>query len=80
MSQPPKALARQEGGDHYQKLGRYQPWEVLARWLSADELRGAAKATAITYLARERDKGGMLDIKKALHTLQIYVELMEGEE
>ena len=26
------ALDVQEGGDHYKKLGAYQPWEVLRRW------------------------------------------------
>lgn len=71
------ALETQEGGDHYKKLGAYQPWEVLARWLTPEELKGFAKGTVIAYLAREADKGGMLDIKKAAHTLQIYLELTE---
>lgn len=74
------ALDSQEGGDHYRKLGAYQPWEVLAKWMTPDELRGFAKGTVIAYLARERDKGGRLDIKKAMHTLQIYLELSEGPE
>jgi hypothetical protein len=71
------ALHHQEGGDHYKKLGQYQPWEVLSKWLTPDELRGFAKGTVVAYLARERDKGGMQDIRKALHTLQIYLELTE---
>jgi len=72
-------LNQQEGGDHYAKLGDYQPWKVLEKWLTRDELRGFAKGTAIAYLARERDKGGTLDIKKAIHTLQIYLELTDEE-
>jgi len=75
---PPKStsvLDIQEGGDHYKKLGNYQPWEVLKAWLTPEEFRGYMKGTAIAYLARERDKGGMLDIKKAAHTLQGLVEL-----
>lgn len=73
------ALDVQEGGDHYKKLGAYQPWEVLRRWLTPEEFRGYMKGTAIAYLAREQDKGGMLDIRKAGHTLQGLVELLESE-
>ena len=73
------ALDVQEGGDHYKKLGAYQPWEVLRRWLTPEEFRGYMKGTAIAYLAREQDKGGMLDIRKAGHTLQGLVELLEVE-
>lgn len=75
--QPLSALDVQEGGDHYKKLGEYQPWEVFARWMTPEELKGYAKGTAIAYLAREADKGGRLDIKKAMHTLQLYLELTE---
>ena len=72
-------LQIQEGGDHYKKLGAYQPWEVLRAWLTPEEFRGYMKGTAIAYLAREQDKGGMLDIKKAGHTLQGLVELLGAE-
>lgn len=75
--QPLSALDVQEGGDHYKKLGEYQPWEVFARWMTPEEMKGHAKCTAIEYLAREADKGGRLDIKKAMHTLQLYLELTE---
>ena len=77
---PDSVLDSQVGGDHYKKLGAYQPWEVCAAWLTSDELRGAAKLTAIAYLCREREKGGLEDIKKAVHTLQIYLELQGKEE
>lgn len=73
----PSALNMQHGGNHYQKLGNYQPWEVLAKWLTPEELKGAMKKEVITYLCREADKGGLLDIKKAAHTLQIYLELVD---
>jgi hypothetical protein len=69
------ALDHQVGGDHYQKLGKYQPWEVLKRWLTPEEFRGYMKGTAIAYLARERDKGGAQDIRKAEHTLQALIEM-----
>ena len=73
-------LDSQEGGDHYKKYGMYQPWAVFAKWLSRDELRGYMKGTVIAYLAREQDKGKRQDIKKALHTIQLYLELSECEE
>lgn len=73
------ALDTQVGGDHYKKLGAYQPWEVLRRWLTPEEFRGYMKGTAIAYLAREKDKGGVLDIKKADHTLQGLIELLGAE-
>jgi len=63
-------------GDHYKKLGAYQPWEVLRAWLTPEEFRGYMKGTAIAYLARERDKGGMTDIQKAGHTLDGLVEML----
>ena len=80
LTLPDSVLDSQVGGDHYKKLGAYQPWEVCAAWLTPDELRGAAKLTAIAYLCREREKGGLEDIKKAVHTLQIYLELQGKEE
>lgn len=73
------ALDTQVGGDHYKKLGAYQPWEVLRHWLTPEEFRGYMKGTAIAYLARERDKGGMVDISKAGHTLEGLVELLGAE-
>ncbi len=75
----PSVLKTQVGGDHYKKLGAYQPWEVLRRWLTPEEFRGYMKGTAIAYLAREQDKGGMVDIEKAAHTLQGLTELLGAE-
>jgi hypothetical protein len=69
------ALSEQVGGDHYKKLGAYQPVEVLKRWLTPEEFRGYMKGTAIVYLARERDKGGDEDITKSGHTVRLWEEL-----
>ena len=71
-------LTTQVGGDHYSKLGQYQPWQVLQKWMTAEEFRGFMKGTAIAYLAREQSKGGREDIEKAAHTLRGYLELTEG--
>ena len=73
----PSAFDSQVGGDHYKKFGAYQPWEVLAKWMTAEELKGFMKGTVIAYLAREQDKNGLEDIKKAGHTIQLYLELCE---
>ena len=72
---PESHLDTQHGGDHYKKLGDYQPWQVLKVWLTPEEFRGYMKGTAIAYLAREKDKGGDLDVKKATHTLQAFIEM-----
>ena len=77
--QPHSALFSQEGGDHYTKLGDYQPWIVLSKCMTAEELKGAMKKDVIQYLMRESDKGGREDIKKAAHIMQIYLELTGGE-
>lgn len=69
------ALDVQIGGDHYKSMGNYQPWEVMASWLNPDELKGYMKGTVCAYLCREADKGGREDIAKALHTMQLYMDL-----
>lgn len=70
------ALHTQVGGDHYKKMGGFQPWQVLRAWLTPEEFRGYMKGTAIAYLAREQDKGGLQDVGKAAHTLVAMLELL----
>lgn len=71
------ALEVQIGGDHYKKLGDYQPFEVLKHWLTPEEYRGYMKGSAIAYFAREQSKGGKQDIEKGVHTLQVLLEKIE---
>lgn len=73
------ALNSQVGGDHYKKLGEFQPWNVLAHWLTPEELRGYMKGTVIAYLARERDKGGDVDVSKSSHTMQLWEEVRKDK-
>lgn len=68
------ALDTQVGGSHYKDMA-IQPWQALEAWLTPEEYRGYHKGVAIAYLARERDKGGLDDIKKAIHHLQRLVEI-----
>lgn len=73
-----KASDTQVGGDHYKTMGDFQPWDVLQHWLTPEEYRGYQKGVAIAYLARERQKGGDQDVKKAAHHLQRLIEAMES--
>lgn len=71
-----QASDTQVGGTHYKDMGAFQPWDVLRHWLTPEEYRGYQKGVAITYLARERQKGGDTDISKAAHHLQKLVEVL----
>lgn len=62
------ASQRQVGGDHYRKL-KIQPMEYsLANKLDA------AQHTVIKYVTRFRDKGGIADLEKAKHTIDLLIE------
>lgn len=74
-----RANEKQVGGDHYKVLGEYQPWEVLRHWLTPEEYRGWMKGNAIVYLARERQKGAVVDIAKARHHLEKLLEVLGME-
>lgn len=62
------ASERQVGGDHYTKL-KIQPM----RYSLANRL-DAAQHTIIQYVTRFRDKGGLADLEKARHTLDLLIE------
>lgn len=75
------ALEKQEGGDHYQNMG-VQPWTALDAWLTHEQNLGYLLGTAIAYLARYNaggvGKGGIVDVKKAVHVLQRMIEVHDG--
>lgn len=75
----PSVLDSQVGGDHYKKLGIYQPWMVAAACMTAAELRGYMKGTVLAYLMREGDKGADLDIEKIAHTIQLWQEVRKDK-
>jgi hypothetical protein len=72
----------QVGGDHYKKLGAYQPWHVLEQWMTNDQFIGYLLGTAIAYLGRVNadasGKGGQEDIEKAHHYLTKLIEVLKG--
>lgn len=68
------ALDRQEGGDHY-KNKPIQPVE----YCMANGI-GFMEGSVIKYVTRWRDKGGVQDLKKARHFLDMLIEYEEGRD
>ena len=73
------ARENQVGGSHYSSM-KVQPWDALDAWMTPEELRGYHKGVVIAYLAREKQKGGDQDIRKAAHHLQKLVELLDKQD
>jgi hypothetical protein len=65
---------KQIAGDHYKKYGDLQPWNVILAW----DL-GYLDGTALKYIARWKDKGGINDLKKAIHFLEKLIEVTESQ-
>lgn len=76
MSLPPEngtALTRQVAGDHYKSLP-IQPIE----YIYANKI-GYMEGNVIKYVTRWRDKGGIADLEKARHYIDLLIQL-ETEE
>jgi hypothetical protein len=67
----PRALDVQVGGDHYTSMA-IQPMEFSM----ANKL-DACQHTAIKYIARFRTKGGIQDLHKAKHVIDMLIEFEE---
>ncbi len=63
-----RALGEQVGGDHYKKL-KIQPME----YSMANNL-DSCQHTIIKYVTRFRDKGGVSDLEKARHCIDMLIE------
>lgn len=63
------ALGDQVGGDHYKKLA-IQPVEYIHK-------NGISfiEGSVIKYVTRWRDKGGVKDLEKARHFIDLLIEL-----
>ncbi len=76
------ARHRQQGGDHYLNMG-VQPWDAMMAWLTQEQFFGFLLGCCIKHLARFNakapGKGGLTDLKKALHYLEKLIELEERE-
>lgn len=66
--------ARQVGGDHYRSKP-IQPWDAMRAWMGREQFKGFLRGSAIKYLARCDDKGGIEDLKKAQHYIEKLIEL-----
>ena len=65
------ALSVQEGGDHYKTM-KIQPVE----YIHANNIP-FIEGCVIKYCSRWRDKGGLEDIRKARHFLDLLIEMEE---
>lgn len=65
---PQSALDTQVGGDHYKKMP-LQPWEIIDR-NNLDFWQG----NAIKYVMRYEEKGGVEDLRKAIHYIEYLIE------
>lgn len=63
------AFDKQVGGSHYSSLA-IQPME----YSMANNL-DACQHTAIKYITRFREKDGIRDLEKAIHTIQMLIEI-----
>ncbi|MGR2707621.1 hypothetical protein B7453_20935 [Pseudomonas sp. IB20] len=63
------ALSTQVSGDHYKSLS-IQPIE----YIHANSIP-FAEGSVIKYVTRWRDKGGLADLEKAKHFLELLIEL-----
>lgn len=66
-----KTLQTQEGGSHYRDMA-IQPIE----YIHANGI-GFVEGAVIKYVSRWKAKDGLRDLRKAIHLLQILVELEE---
>jgi hypothetical protein len=60
---------KQEGGSHYKGFS-IQPWDAIIDWKL-----GYLDGAAMKYISRWRSKGGIEDLKKAIHYLEKLIEV-----
>lgn len=63
------ATRRQEGGDHYKSLP-IQPIEYITK-----NGLGYIEGNVVKYISRWRSKGGVADLRKAKHYIDMLIEL-----
>ena len=68
------SLDEQVGGDHYKKLA-IQPIEYCHK-----NKMGSVESGVVKYVTRHSWKGGREDLEKAIHLLQMLIELEYPDE
>lgn len=74
INQKPSALDSQVGGSHYKDMP-IQPIEFIHK-----NNLGKLQGDIIKYVVRYKDKNGKQDLVKAIHCLQLLIELDYGKE
>jgi hypothetical protein len=69
-----KASDTQEGGGHYKKF-TIQPTEFIFK-----NGLGFIEGNVIKYVMRYKEKGGLQDLKKAKHYIDLLIEYEYGKE
>jgi len=68
------AINEQVGGDHYKHMP-IQPMEY-----SMKNNLNACQHTAIKYITRYKVKGGKQDLLKAIHCIEMLIEMEYGDD
>ena len=68
------ALSKQEGGGHYKQM-KIQPVEYIV-----ENNIPYCEANVIKYVSRHREKNGAQDIRKAIHYLELILQMQYGED
>jgi hypothetical protein len=73
------AISKQVGGDHYKfmpiQIQPIQPMEY-----SMKNNLNACQHTAIKYVTRYKVKGGKQDLLKAIHCIELLIEMEYGDD
>lgn len=72
----PSSQSYQVGGHHYTDM-EIQPWDAMRAWMNSEEFQGYLRGNAIKYIARFRVKGGIEDLRKAMHYLETLIAELE---
>lgn len=71
-------MRKQVGGDHYQRL-TIEPLDFFHA-VSKDGYEGFLRFNAMKYLVRYPHKGGIGDLRKAHHYVELLIELYEHKQ
>lgn len=69
----PGAFKTQVGGDHYAKMV-VQPAEYILK-----NKLGFAEGNVVKYISRWRSKGGVSDLRKAKHYIDLLIDIEVGK-
>lgn len=68
------ALNEQVGGRHYKDLA-IQPVEYCHK-----NKMGCLESSVVKYVTRYRDKNGKIDLEKAIHCIELLIQLEYGDD